>query len=152
PRSGRRCRSCSSPARRTSSTVPCRSGIATAASATASRSNRRSTRSLTPLPAASTSRRPQSCMADEPAGGPSIEPATDFAGEPDGFGRLWTPHRLAYIKGENKPRNGEAGEDCPFCTAPSRPDAESLIVARGALVYAVLNLYPYNSGHLMVVP
>ena len=31
-------------------------------------------------------------------------PASDFAGEPDGFGRLWTPHRLAYIRAENKPR------------------------------------------------
>jgi ATP adenylyltransferase len=91
-------------------------------------------------------------MPDEDAGGPSVEPAARFAGEPDGFGRLWTPHRLAYIKGENKPRHGEAGDECPFCSAPSRPDAESLIVARGARVYAVLNLYPYNSGHLMVVP
>jgi ATP adenylyltransferase len=83
---------------------------------------------------------------------PHIEAATDFAGEPDGFGRLWTPHRLVYIKGENKPGRGDAGDDCPFCTAPGRPDAEALVVARGTHVYAVLNLYPYNSGHLMVVP
>ena len=83
---------------------------------------------------------------------PSIESAADFAGVPDGFGRLWTPHRLAYIKGENKPNHGGQGDECPFCTAPSRPDAEALIVARGTRVYAVLNLYPYNSGHLMVVP
>jgi ATP adenylyltransferase len=83
---------------------------------------------------------------------PSIEPAADFAGVPDAFGRLWTPHRLAYIKGENKPSHDGQGDECPFCTAPSRPDAEALIVARGARVYAVLNLYPYNSGHLMVVP
>jgi ATP adenylyltransferase len=70
-------------------------------------------------------------------------------GEPDGFERLWTPHRLAYIKGENKP--AETGE-CPFDRIPRLPDADGLIVARGAVVYAVLNLYPYNSGHLMVVP
>jgi ATP adenylyltransferase len=81
-----------------------------------------------------------------------IEPSSAFAGEPDGFARLWTPHRLAYIQGENKPSHGEAGEDCPFCAVPGRSDSDGLIVARGQLVYAVLNLYPYNSGHLMVVP
>ena len=80
------------------------------------------------------------------------EPAEDFAGQPDGFTRLWTPHRMAYIKGENKPAHDAAGAECPFCRAPSRTDEQALIVARGELVYAVLNLYPYNSGHLMTVP
>ncbi|CAN5230471.1 HIT domain-containing protein [soil metagenome] len=71
------------------------------------------------------------------------------AGEPDAFQRLWTPHRMAYIKGEGKP----AGEDdCPFCAVPAMPDEEGLLVARGVFVYAVLNLYPYNSGHLMICP
>jgi ATP adenylyltransferase len=79
------------------------------------------------------------------------EPAERFAGEPDGFGRLWTPHRMAYIKGENRPTD-EADTGCPFCSAPSRSDEDGLIVARGTHVYAVLNLYPYNSGHLMTVP
>ena len=69
---------------------------------------------------------------------------------PDGFMRLWMPHRLAYIKGENKPADGAA--ECPFCEIPKMSDADGLIVARGELVYTVLNLYPYNSGHLMVVP
>ena len=81
-----------------------------------------------------------------------IEDAGDFAGVPDSYTRLWTPHRMAYIKGENKPPHDEAGEGCPFCTAPSRSDEDALIVARGERVYAVLNLYPYNSGHLMAVP
>jgi ATP adenylyltransferase len=80
------------------------------------------------------------------------EDASGFAGEPDAFGRLWTPHRLVYIKGENKPDHDAAGDDCPFCRAPTQPDEEALIVARGELVYAVLNLYPYNSGHLLTVP
>jgi ATP adenylyltransferase len=80
------------------------------------------------------------------------EDADAFAGEADSFGRLWTPHRLVYIRGENKPTHDEAGDDCPFCAAPSRSDEDGLIVARGEHVYAVLNLYPYNSGHLMVVP
>jgi ATP adenylyltransferase len=65
----------------------------------------------------------------------------------DGLERLWTPHRMAYVRG------AEGGEDsCPFDTIPSVPDAESLVVARGEQVYAVLNLHPYNPGHLMVVP
>jgi len=75
----------------------------------------------------------------------------DGIGTPDGLERLWTPHRLAYIKGENHPAGaGDAG--CPFCRIPGLGDEEGLIVARGSLVYAVLNLYPYNSGHLLTVP
>jgi ATP adenylyltransferase len=73
-------------------------------------------------------------------------------GVPDGFERLWMPHRLAYIKGENKPESAEAGDDCPFCRVPTLSDAEGLIVERGKLVYAVLNLYPYNPGHLLICP
>jgi ATP adenylyltransferase len=68
------------------------------------------------------------------------------AGSADAFQRLWTPHRLAYIKGET----GSGG--CPFCDIPDLPDEDALILARGRGVYAVLNLYPYNPGHLMVVP
>jgi ATP adenylyltransferase len=73
----------------------------------------------------------------------------DGVGEPDGLGRLWTPHRLAYIRGEGKPE-GEDG--CPFCRIPGLSDVDGLVVARGGLAYAVLNLYPYNAGHLLVVP
>jgi ATP adenylyltransferase len=70
----------------------------------------------------------------------------------DAWDRLWTPHRLAYLRGENKPTHTDSGDDCPFCRAPSIEGGESLVVARGDLVYAVLNLYPYNAGHLMVCP
>jgi ATP adenylyltransferase len=70
---------------------------------------------------------------------------------PDGLQRLWMPHRMAYIKGEGKPADGSEVE-CPFCEIPKLSDADGLIVARGTEVYAVLNLYPYNSGHIMVVP
>lgn len=70
-------------------------------------------------------------------------------GLPDAFQRLYTPHRMAYIRGEGKPKN--EGE-CPFCEVPRLRDEDGLVVARGSLVYAVLNLYPYNSGHLMIVP
>jgi ATP adenylyltransferase len=83
---------------------------------------------------------------------PDPEPDAVFAGVPDAFGRLWTPHRLAYIKGENKPSGPGEDEGCPFDRAPKLSDEDGLIVARGSLVYAVLNLYPYNAGHLMIVP
>jgi len=77
--------------------------------------------------------------------------AQDGAGVPDGFRRLWMPHRMAYIKGENRV-DGTEPEGCPFCRVPQLPDVEGLIVARGTLVFTVLNLYPYNAGHLMVCP
>jgi ATP adenylyltransferase len=83
-------------------------------------------------------------VADEPA-------EQDGVGTPDGFRRLWTPHRMAYIKGENRVTT-DGAEECPFCRIPKLDDAEGLIVARGELVYTVLNLYPYNPGHVMVVP
>jgi ATP adenylyltransferase len=67
-------------------------------------------------------------------------------GVPDGWQRLWMPERLAYILGEGKT------DECPFCTIPTLSDEDGLIVARGESGYVVLNLYPYNSGHLMVVP
>jgi ATP adenylyltransferase len=72
-------------------------------------------------------------------------------GEPDGLERLWTPHRMAYISGENKPSDASAKE-CPFCRIPRLPDEEGLVVHRGTTAYVVLNLYPYSSGHLMVCP
>lgn len=65
---------------------------------------------------------------------------------------LWTPHRMKYIQGENKPPDDTEGEHCPFCRVPGLPDDVGLVVARGAEVYAVLNLYPYNTGHLMICP
>ena len=75
----------------------------------------------------------------------------DGAGEPDGLDRLWTPHRMAYIRGENKPVDATSGE-CPFCRIPSLDDAAGLVVRRGEIAYVVLNLYPYSPGHLMVCP
>ncbi len=75
----------------------------------------------------------------------------DGVGDPDGLDRLWTPHRIAYIRGENKPADSTPGE-CPFCRVPKLDDDEGLVVRRGDLAYAVLNLYPYSPGHLMVCP
>lgn len=80
-----------------------------------------------------------------------VEPAEQRPGVPDAFERLWTPHRMAYISGENKPATADA-EACPFCTIPAREDADGLIVHRGTAAYVVLNLYPYAPGHLLVCP
>ena len=75
----------------------------------------------------------------------------DGVGEPDALDRLWTPHRMAYIRGENKPVDESTGE-CPFCRVPKLGDADGLVVHRGEHTFAVLNLYPYSPGHLMVCP
>ena len=58
----------------------------------------------------------------------------DGVGDPDQLDRLWTPHRIAYIRGENKPADETPGE-CPFCRVPGLPDDQGLVVARlrGAL-------------------
>jgi len=79
-----------------------------------------------------------------------VEFGADFAGVQDGFERLWTPHRMVYIGGDRP--SEEAGEGCPFCAAADRSDAEGLIVHRGELCYVVLNLFPYNPGHVLVCP
>ncbi len=89
-------------------------------------------------------------MSEGPAGlTPNETEEQSGAGLRDAFQRLYTPHRMAYIKGQDKP---SSDDECPFCEIPRRPDDETLIVARGDVAYAVLNLYPYNSGHLMLVP
>jgi ATP adenylyltransferase len=60
--------------------------------------------------------------------------------------RLWAPWRLAYV-------TSASGEptSCIFCNT-SEPGRDELIVDRGRLCFVILNLYPYNNGHLMVVP
>lgn len=75
----------------------------------------------------------------------------DGVGVPDDLERLWTPHRLAYIKGENKPTDASS-EECPFCRVPRLDDEAGLVVHRGEASFVVLNLYPYSPGHLMVCP
>lgn len=80
--------------------------------------------------------------------GAANESSRDFAAAPDAFQRLWTPHRAVYIeKGQ-----GAHDDDCPFCSAPGKSDDEALIVARGEHAYVLLNLFPYNPGHLLVCP
>lgn len=77
---------------------------------------------------------------------------------PDGLERLWTPHRMAYVRaaGEDEtPAHAEPRPACPFCriTADAAGSTDDeLVVVRGERAYVVLNLYPYNPGHLMVLP
>lgn len=68
----------------------------------------------------------------------------------DSLQRLWTPWRMAYIRAPDDPAGG-----CPFCALPGAGgsgDREALILFRGPLTYAMLNAYPYNPGHVMVIP
>jgi ATP adenylyltransferase len=58
---------------------------------------------------------------------------------------LWSPWRLSYVTGT------EAAIGCVFCEAQENEQA-SLIVFRGRTSYVILNKFPYNNGHLMVVP
>ncbi|HAN22950.1 MAG: HIT domain-containing protein [Microbacterium sp.] len=89
-------------------------------------------------------------MTSSHAGGSddALVAASDLPGVPDEFQRLWTPHRMAYIQAGPEPLK----HDCPFCAAPSMSDEDALIVHRGVHAYVLLNLFPYNSGHLLVCP
>jgi len=73
----------------------------------------------------------------------------DGLGMPDSWQRLWAPHRLDYLRGENRPLDGN-DVACPFCRIPTLNDQEGLIVFRGKTAYVVMNLYPYNPGHLLI--
>ncbi|MGO1174054.1 MAG: HIT family protein [Actinomycetaceae bacterium] len=92
-------------------------------------------------------------MSDHSGGGRGV---TDEAGQqpgvPDALQRLWTPHRMVYVGdtgGDVRPNDGETSS-CPFCASPTRSDEDALIVHRGRDAYVVLNLFPYNPGHLLI--
>jgi ATP adenylyltransferase len=57
---------------------------------------------------------------------------------------LWSPWRSEYV--------GTKLEGCPLCANQERSDEDAYVIARGEHVYAMLNLYPYNAGHIMVMP
>ncbi len=60
--------------------------------------------------------------------------------------QIWAPWRTAYIS------RGQAG-DCIFCDKLSGTDDEAnLVLERGKDVFVIMNLYPYNNGHLLVAP
>ena len=74
--------------------------------------------------------------------------STAAVGDPDELQRLWVPHRMVYVADHSQPDH----TDCPFCAAPARSDEDALIVARGRSAYVLLNLFPYNTGHMLVCP
>ena len=61
--------------------------------------------------------------------------------------RLYSPWRLAYVTGTSTPQ-----PHCIFCQAADHNFQSDLVVARGRAVFVILNLYPYNSGHVLVCP
>lgn len=63
----------------------------------------------------------------------------------EGLLRLWAPYRTAYIA-------KASGSEDPFLELPQRRDEDALMIARGEHVFCALNLYPYNPGHMLVVP
>lgn len=86
---------------------------------------------------------------EDPSGFPAETISENgMVGVPDEMQRLWTPHRLVYVEDTYQPDEN----DCPFCRAPSMTDEQALIVYRGRHAYVLLNLYPYNTGHLLVCP
>lgn len=78
--------------------------------------------------------------------------AETMAGDPDGVERLWTPHRMAYVRNASERPRIEDTRECPLCKTEQDDDRAHLIVHRGTHCYVVLNLYPYNPGHLMICP
>ncbi len=61
--------------------------------------------------------------------------------------RIWAPWRLRYVK------NASKSDDCIFCTKPAEgDDRATLIVHRAERCFAMLNLFPYTNGHMMVAP
>lgn len=86
----------------------------------------------------------------EEAADATITDDFELAGVPDSFQRLWTPYRMAYIKAGQDHVKDE--DSCPFCAGPNRSDEEALIIHRGKSAYVILNLFPYNPGHLLICP
>ena len=76
-------------------------------------------------------------------GGPGPGPARGL------MERLWTPWRMGYIKG------ADSAEGCFLCDAPEldpEQDDRTYILHRGSDAFVILNIYPYNTGHMMVAP
>ena len=70
---------------------------------------------------------------------------------PKGPDIMWSPWRMTYISAEHT--GDHDGPSCVFCDLPGRRDDErTYILYRGARAFVIMNLYPYNNGHLMMVP
>ncbi|HPU14093.1 MAG TPA: HIT domain-containing protein [Aeromicrobium sp.] len=69
--------------------------------------------------------------------------------DPDGLERLWAPYRMAYVR---EAGDAAAKPGCPFCAMVAGEQQTDLIVASGEHCFVAMNLFPYNPGHLMVLP
>lgn len=66
----------------------------------------------------------------------------------DDMKRLWAPWRMTYIKNVKREEEG-----CVFCIKPAQTDdKENLLLFRGKKCFVLMNLFPYNNGHLMIIP
>jgi ATP adenylyltransferase len=66
--------------------------------------------------------------------------------------RMWSPWRSQYIASFKKPRGKKSSESFFTVARKAKDDTKNLIVWRGKSCFVIMNRYPYNSGHLMVVP
>jgi len=74
-------------------------------------------------------------------------PHIRFSAKMGVMSHIWSPWRKEYIENHDRP------DGCIFCNQIKNKDGpENLVVHRGERVYAILNRYPYTSGHLMIVP
>ena len=73
----------------------------------------------------------------------------DFKKRKEGkMDKLWAPWRMKYVQAIDKDNDG-----CIFCTKPEETnDRDNLILYKGEKCFVIMNLYPYNNGHLMIVP
>ena len=78
---------------------------------------------------------------------PTVDPGSSFTTLNEGNDRLWAPWRMRYVAG------GDREEGCIFCNRlAEKDDVRSLILYRGNSAFVIMNRYPYNTGHVMIVP
>ena len=65
---------------------------------------------------------------------------------------IWAPWRSKYIKEVSSDKKHNKRQGCIFCEVVKKDDDEALILYRGKSCYVIMNLYPYNTGHVMVIP
>jgi ATP adenylyltransferase len=78
-------------------------------------------------------------------------PSSGSAGGP-ALDRLWAGWRNAYVTDVAQQELEARNDECIFCAIAASPDARDQVIARGEHVFALLNAFPYTSGHLMVAP
>ena len=83
---------------------------------------------------------------------PTTSAEQSGVGEPDAFQRLWTPHRIVVHQGREQAGVRTRRPTARSAASRSWTTSRDCVVHRGESAYAVLNLYPYNAGHLLICP